>query len=99
MVSIEGMIGGRGTVSGQHCRTLVLNTLNGNRALTHIAIIAQAIPTLIRVSIENLEPSKLKGDLGSLIRLSVNLHSGLALIPDLDELERQIFKVIEQPSG
>jgi chemosensory pili system protein ChpC len=92
MVSIEGMWGGSVAVPGQRSRTLVLNTLNGNQDLTHIGLIVQSLPTLVRVSLENLEPSKVSSDLGALISQSVTVNDNLALIPDLDELERRVLE-------
>lgn len=99
LVSIEGMLGGSVASPGQRSRIIVLNTLNGTSTLPHIALLAQAIPTLVRVTMENLEPSKIKSDLGDLIQQSVTVNAGLALIPDLDELERQVQGVISQPPG
>jgi chemosensory pili system protein ChpC len=71
-----------------------LNTLNGNPELTHIGLIAQALPTLIRVTLENLEPSKIRSELGPLISQSVTVNNNLALIPDLDALERRVFETL-----
>ncbi|MGD8589687.1 MAG: chemotaxis protein CheW [Chromatiales bacterium] len=92
MVSIEGMLGGSVAVPGVRSRTLVLNTLNGNKKLSHIGLITQALPTLVRVNLDNLEPSKIRNDLGTLINLPVTVNNSLALIPDLDELERQVHE-------
>jgi hypothetical protein len=79
-------------VPGVRSRTLVLNTLNGNKKLSHIGLITQALPTLVRVNLDNLEPSKIRNDLGTLINLPVTVNNSLALIPDLDELERQVHE-------
>ena len=99
VVSLEGMLGGSVAVPARRSRTLVLNTLNGNHALSHIGLITQALPTLVRVSLENLEPSKIRHDLGNVISQSVNVNNSLALIPDLDELERQVLKVLSPTTG
>jgi chemosensory pili system protein ChpC len=96
MVSIEGMLGGSVGVPGQRSRTLVLNTLNGNHELTHIGMIAQALPTLVRVTLENLESAKIRSDLGPLIDQPVTVNNSLALIPDLDVLERRVLEAMAQ---
>jgi len=99
MVSIEGMLGGSVAQPARRSRTLVLNTLNGNRSLSHIGMIAQALPTLARVTEENLEASKINNDLGDLISRSVSVNNSLALIPDLDELERRVQAALAQTAG
>jgi chemosensory pili system protein ChpC len=96
MISIEGMLGGSVAVPGLRSRALVLNTLNGNKVLSHIGLIARALPTLVRVSLQNLQPSKIRSDLGSLINQPVTVNDSLALIPNLDELERQVLETIAQ---
>ena len=99
LVSLEGMLGGSVAVPGRRSRTLVLNTLNGNQELTHIALIAQALPTLVRVTLDNLEPSKVRSDLGALISQSVSVNNSLSLIPDLDALERRVLETLVPAAG
>ena len=96
VVSIEGMLGGTVVLPTRNSRTLVLNTLNGNQALTHICLITQALPTLVKVTLENLQPSKIRNDLGLLINQSVTVNNSMALIPDLDELERRVLETLAQ---
>lgn len=96
VVSFEGLIGGSVVEPGYRGRTIVTNTLNGNKTIPHIGLVSKAIPSLVRVNEENITPSDLKSDLGELIKESVNVNEGLALIPDLDELERRVLEIVSQ---
>lgn len=94
VVSIERMMGGAVAAAQKRSRILVLNTLNGVRSLSHLGLISQSIPTLVRVRKENLEPSKVTTEFGNLIKQPVAVNASLALIPDLDELERWVLEVV-----
>lgn len=96
VVSIEGLMGGAVVEPGYRGRTIVTNTLNGNKTIPHIGLVSKAIPSLVRVNEENITPSEMKGDLGGLIMESVTVNEELALIPDLDELERRVLEVVSQ---
>jgi len=96
VVSIEALMGGPVAVPGHRGRTIVTNTINGNKTIPHIGLVSNAIPSLVRVNEENITPSELQSDLGKLIKESVNVNEGLALIPDLDELERRVLQVVSQ---
>ena len=78
VVSIEGLMGGTVAEPGYRGRTIVTNTLNGNKAIPHIGLVSKSIPSLVRVNEENIQPSEFLSDLGELIKESVNVNEGLA---------------------
>jgi len=93
VISFEGLLGGEVAAPGRRGRILVLNTLNGNPELTHIGLVSQAIPSLVRVAAENVESAETSGLAGGPVKQAVHIDGELALIPDLDELEEQLLAV------
>jgi chemosensory pili system protein ChpC len=96
VVSYEGMLGEAIVEPGYRGRILILNALGEHERLSHIGMAVHAIPSLVRVSADNVVPvSPEEEDPQPLIRQQVELDLSPALIPDMDEIERQVLSVIE----
>jgi chemosensory pili system protein ChpC len=93
MVSIERLMGDPMLTPQRRGRTIVTNTLNGEKALPHIAIVAQSIPSLVRVSEDNVEPVA-EDEPPYLVSKVVGINNITVMIPDLDELERRVFEIV-----
>lgn len=94
VVSFEGMLGERVVIPGHRGRIVVMNTLNQNQQLTHVGLAVKAIPSLVRVSADNVKPLDPKDELDPLLKQLVEVDMNPAAIPDLDEIERQVFALM-----
>jgi chemosensory pili system protein ChpC len=94
VVSFEGMLGERVMIPGHRGRIVVMNTLNQNLKLTHIGLAVKAIPSLVRVSADNVKPLNPEDELDPLVKQHVEVDMNPAAIPDLDEIERQVIDVM-----
>lgn len=91
LLSFEQFMGRSSGVGGVHARAVVCNTLNGNRMLPFIAVLAQGIPRLQEVKGEMLELD----DSGSTPAAAAQIRLGgqEAVIPDLDVVERLLLQL------
>jgi chemosensory pili system protein ChpC len=98
VVSFEGLLGEAVTMPSHRGRILVLNALGEQDRISHIGMAVQAIPSLVRVSEDNIVPIKPdnKEKPQPLIRQKVELDMSLALIPDMDEVERLVLEVLSK---
>ena len=97
VVSFEAMLGGEVVSPGHRGRIAILNALGGNPRLSHFGMVVQAIPSLVRVSVENVLPMpEEKADSDPLIRQAVELDLNPAYIPDIDEIERRLQEVVSK---
>lgn len=95
VVSFEGMMGQPIVEPAQRGRTIILNTINGEASLPHIGIVAQAIPSLVQVTVESIDLSDSSREpQSSLIKQTVTINDKQAIIPDLDELERLVMSSV-----
>jgi chemosensory pili system protein ChpC len=95
VVSYEGLLGEPVVEPGYQGRILILNALGNHERLSHIGLAVHAIPSLVRVSADNIIPvNSQDGDPQPLIRQRVELDMSPAVIPDMDEIERQVLDVI-----
>ncbi|MEJ2618710.1 MAG: chemotaxis protein CheW [Candidatus Thiodiazotropha sp.] len=96
VVSYEGMLGEEIVEPGYRGRILILNALGEHDRLSHIGMAVHAIPSLVRVSADNVVPiNPEETDSQPLVRQQVELDMSPAVIPDMDEIERQVLSVIE----
>lgn len=93
IVSFEGMLGEQVVIPGNRGRIMVMNTLGQHERITHIGLLVQAIPSLVRVGGNNVTPVNPEDELDPLIKQQVELDLSPAMIPDLDEIERQVIDV------
>lgn len=97
VISFEAMTGGYAVMPGHRGRIAIMNALGDHPRLSHYGLVVQAIPSLVRVSGDNVIPVVREDEAENpLIRLSVELDMSQAIIPDLDEVEHQIQSVHEQ---
>lgn len=97
VVSFEALLGGEVATPGHRGRIAIMNALGGNPRLSHFGVVVQAIPSLVRVSADNVLPLPEDADQGDpLIRQGVEIDLSPAYIPDLDEAERRIMEVVAQ---
>jgi chemosensory pili system protein ChpC len=95
VISFESMAGGEVMTPGTRGRIAIMNGLNGNQRLSHYGMVVQGIPSLVRVSVENVLPkAEDQTDGSALIRQAVELDLSPAYIPDLDEIERLLIEQI-----
>ncbi|RLW54683.1 MAG: hypothetical protein B6D76_06245, partial [gamma proteobacterium symbiont of Stewartia floridana] len=96
VVSYEGLLGEPVVEPGYRGRILILNALGDHERISHIGMAVHAIPSLVRVSADNVVPVNPQLDEPQpLIRQHVELDMSPAVIPDMDEIERQVLSVIE----
>ncbi|MCG8018362.1 MAG: chemotaxis protein CheW [Candidatus Thiodiazotropha sp. 'RUGA'] len=97
VVSYEGLLGEPVVEPGYRGRILILNALGEHDRISHIGMAVHAIPSLVRVSADNVVPVNPQLDEPQpLIRQQVELDMSQAVIPDMDEIERQVLSVIEE---
>jgi chemosensory pili system protein ChpC len=97
VISFEAMSGGDAVMPGHRGRVAIMNALGDQPMLSHYGMVVQAIPSLVRVSADNVIPvTRDEVEENPLIRQSVDLDMSPAFVPDLDEIERQIQSVLDQ---
>lgn len=97
VVSFEAMLGGEVVTPGHRGRIAIMNALGGIPRLSHFGMVVQAIPSLVRVTTDNVLPlpdDEAQND--PLIRQAVELDLSAAYIPDPDEIERQLQEVVSK---
>ncbi|KOR27894.1 hypothetical protein TI04_12300 [Achromatium sp. WMS2] len=72
-------------------RIAVLNTINGNRNLTHIGLLSAGITRLIKIRPEILEEDTNFPIKSPLIKAAATIAGTEVWIPDLDQLEKQLL--------
>jgi len=95
VISYEAMLGGGAVTPGHRGRIAILNGLNGHPRLSHYGMVVQAIPSLVRVTTNNVLALPRADEESPLIRQGVELELNPAYIPDLDEIERRLREVVE----
>jgi chemosensory pili system protein ChpC len=97
VVSFEAMSGGEIATPGHRGRIAIMNALNNHPRLSHFGLVVQAIPSLVRVSTDNVLPVAEENESNNpLIRQAVELDMNPVFIPDLDEFEQRIHSAFEQ---
>ncbi len=76
----------------ERAKIVVLNTVNGNTNLPYIAIVSQAIPRLAKISVGNLKKVPAAPKRVAILDW-VQVNNYITFIPDLDYLERSVYKV------
>jgi len=94
LLAFEQYLGRSTGVGGVHARAIVCNTLNGNRLLPFVAILAQGIPRLQEIKGEMLELADRDGSSATPAAAAlVRLGGQEAVIPDLDVVERMLLQL------
>ena len=95
VVSFERLIGqALDDKPGRQTRLAIFYTLNGNPERPYIAVRADAIPHLVRVSKRNIADEHEPKELGPQVLRQVQVNGEGAMIPDLDVVEREVEKVL-----
>jgi chemosensory pili system protein ChpC len=92
VVSMEALMQLPEATLGHRARIVVLNALTGNARLPYLGLIAQAIPRLVRITPDNLEPVDEDGFQVPGSMAGVRIAGEAASIPDLDALERALLE-------
>jgi chemosensory pili system protein ChpC len=97
VISFEAMSGAEVVTPGHRGRIAIMNALNNHPRFSHYGLVVQAIPSLVRVSIDNVMPAASSGEDedSPLIRQAVDLDMSPSYIPDLDEMEQRIQFVVD----
>lgn len=91
VVSFEAMQDGEVVTPGHRGRIAIMNALNSHPRLSHYGLVVQAIPSLARVSVDNVLPARDAETMSvPLIRQAVELDLSPVYIPDLDAIEQRI---------
>jgi chemosensory pili system protein ChpC len=97
VVSFEAMQGGSVVMPGHRGRIAIMNALDNHPRISHFGLVVQAIPSLVRVSVDNVLPGRDAEEVSDpLIRQAVELDMSPAYIPNLDEIEKRIQSVVDQ---
>jgi chemosensory pili system protein ChpC len=96
VISFEAMQGGEVVMPGHRGRITIMNALENHPRISHFGLVVQAIPSLVRVSVDNVLPGRdAETTSEPLIRQAVELDMSPVFIPDLDEVEKQIQAVVD----
>ncbi|MEJ2393223.1 MAG: chemotaxis protein CheW [Candidatus Thiodiazotropha sp.] len=96
VISFEAMQGGEVVMPGHRGRITIMNALENHPRISHFGLVVQAIPSLVRVSVDNVLPGRdAETTREPLIRQVVELDMSPVFIPDLDEVEKQIQAVVD----
>ncbi len=97
VVSFEALLGKPAVTPGPRGRIAIMNSLNHHPRYSHFGVVVQAIPSLVRVSADNVSPVATPDDEAAegVIRQAVELDMSPAYIPDLDGIEQRLNEVME----
>ena len=94
LVALEPLMGLVENLPGHRARIAVCNTLGGNSRLPYIAVVAQSIPHLVRVTGASISAVREGQAANPLVLEKVLVQGEDALIPDLDALEQKIVETL-----
>ncbi|EGV50195.1 chemotaxis protein CheW [Candidatus Endoriftia persephone] len=80
---------------GNRGRIAVVHTLNGDASLPCFGVVCQSVPSLVRITTENIMPSESDGEISPVVQKSVLVNGETAMIPDLDEVEFMLLEAFE----
>lgn len=93
LISFEKLNESGPVTIGENARLAVINTVAGEQRF--YAVVVQGIPRLLRV--DKGDPVEEPGDTGPAEALYVQVGSDLAVIPDLDAIERAVAGLAVDP--
>jgi chemosensory pili system protein ChpC len=93
VISFERMIGGKYETPGSRTRLVVLNAIAGVPGVPFIAIPTQTIPQLMQIDQAAISVVEDSGETNPAVACHVVVAGNAAIIPDLDEVERQVAEV------
>lgn len=95
LISYEKLNESGSVTIGQEARIAVVNTISGQARF--YAVVVQGIPRLVRVG--KGDPVEEPGDTGPAEAMYVQVGGDLAVIPDLDAVERAVAGLASLPGG
>jgi len=96
LISFEGMLEEEWIREpGNRGRIVVVYTLNGDASLPCFGVVSQSVPSLVRITTENIMPSESEGEISPVVQKSASVNGETAMIPDLDEVEFMLLEALE----
>lgn len=92
LVSYELLLGRASPQTGEHTKTIILNTLNKDQALPFIGLITQGVPRPLSVKdgmLDRIEKESEGDNTAALCHTSIRGEP--SIIPDIDMLEKMIL--------
>lgn len=93
VIAFEKMLGGKYEAPGKRARLAVLNAVGGATGVPFIAIPTQTIPQLMQVNQAAISVVEDSGETNPAVACHVVVAGNTAIIPNLDEVERQVAEV------
>lgn len=93
VIAFEKMLGGKFEPPGKRARLAVLNVVGDVAGVPFIAIPTQTIPQLMQVNQATISVVEDSGETNPAVACHVVVAGNTAIIPDLDEVERQVADV------
>lgn len=100
VIAFERMAGGKYEPPGPRARLAVLNAAGGMPGAPFIAILTRAIPQLMQINQSVISLIEDTGETSPAVACHVVIAGNAAIIPDMDEIERQVAEVFTtDPAG
>lgn len=93
VIAFERMVGGKFAQPGPRTRLVVLNVIGGAAGVPFIAIPTQTIPQLMQIDDASISVVEDTGETNPAVACHVVVAGNAAIIPNLDEVERQVAEV------
>lgn len=93
VIAFEKMVGGDFESPGPRARLAVLNAVGGVQGVPFIAVATQTIPQLMQIDQSAISVVEDTGENNPAVACHVVVAGNVAIIPDLDEVERQVAEV------
>lgn len=100
VIAFERMVGGKYETPGSRARLAVLNVVGGIQGVPFIAVPTQTIPQLMQINQASISVVDETGKTNPAVACRVVVAGNAAIIPDMDEVERQVADVFTiAPAG
>jgi chemosensory pili system protein ChpC len=99
VIAFERMVGGKYESPGPRARLAVLNAVTGVPGVPFIAMPTQTIPQLMRIDQATISAIEDTGEVNPAVACHVVVAGNAAIIPNLDEVERQVAEVFAGKAG
>lgn len=93
VIAFERMAGGKYEAPGPRARLAVLNAVGGVQGVPFIALPTRSIPQLMQIDQSAISVVEDAGETNPVVACHVVLAGNAAIIPDMDEIERQVADV------
>ncbi len=93
IVSMDRVINGQSTQASKHCRIIVCNGLAGDKSLPFYGFVAQGIPRLMSLDINNTMDSPEQGEPTPYVLRRILIDGHQAAIPNPVALEKEMISM------